>query len=441
MKKILCVLLAVMMIFSSVAVMGASAAGGYVTENPVTDSFSSYDEFAAENENKEIYGFTYDFLYESDGIVDWDKISIHNDVQGIPVPVSADRFEGIVDDMAYYAKRITINYFGGEKIFSEEYALAIINFLGKLLYPDFAEVTSASAFKNGTTPDEDTFYRGIVEDSRIWEVVDNAWIKTGIDYEDFLYAFGADLTHMTESDSHKPKAVAKALVKGMVSSFIAFGPIDFAYRLLDTFSTGYSATATLYESTTALFSMKIAACEDLRNAEGQISVNKLKSMEGLLSYAFDGITDYEFFDFPTERMASSQFAKCDKYLWLLMYFAINYRYQDNASVVDGMAAKLNRFLTNWDRYSRAGYSYDEAVAVSGNLSKIIDVIFKGDISDDTMTFINSLSSENISELPNDIFTQFKNWLANLMKKIADYFDYIVKLLSGDRIYGDTVLDW
>lgn len=438
MKKLLCVLLAVMMLASSVAVTGASAAGGYVTVNPVKDSFSSYDEFASENEGKEIYGFTYDFLYENTKYVDWDQLDLHYELEGVSIPFSAEKLESVMDAVSYYAKRISINYFGGEKIFTEEYSLAVSNFLGKLLYPDFEELTSASAFKNGTTPDEDTFYRGIVEDSKIWELVDRNWIKTGINFRDFLYAFGADVAHITESDFLKPKAVSKALVKGMVSTFIAYGPIDFAFRVLETFSKSYSST--LFESTTALFSLKIAACQDIRNADGQISVDKLERVDGFLTYALDGITEYEFFDFPVDRMAYST-EKCEKYLWLLMYFAINYRYKNNASVVDGLAAKLNKFLIEKGRYSVAGYSYDEITAVSANASKIIDVILKGNVSDDAMSFINGLSSENMDALTTDIFTQFKNWLANLMKKIADYFDYIFKIFSGERNYGDTIIDW
>ncbi len=444
MKKVLSVLLAVMMIFSSSAVIGASAADGYAAKNPITGSFSSYEEFAAENAGKEIYGYTYDFLYESDKYVDWKKLGISYSNNGVTVPFTSEKLESTMSDIGYYAKRMSINYFGGDKIFTEEYALAIINFLGKLVYPNFTEVTSASAFKNGTTPDEGAFYRGIVEDSRIWEVIDKNWINTGIDFKSFLIAFGADVAHIPDGDYSKPKAISKALVEGIVSSFIAFGPIDFAFDLLETFSKSYSTA--LYDATTALFSMKIAAGKPVRDGSGKIigrssyGVEELESMEGLLTYVFDGVTDYAFFKFPGKRMSASTL-KSEQYLYLLMYFAINYRFGANAQIVDKLASEINTFLTEGNRHSVAGYSYDEIVKVKGNVNEIINIIFKGDISDDAITFINGLSSENIEALPNDIFTQLKNWLAMLVKKIADYFDYVFKIFSGEIKYGDTVIEW
>ena len=84
MKKLLCIFMVVMMLFSSVAVIGASAADGYAAKNPITDSFDSYEEFVDENADKEIYGYTYKFLYEDKGIIDWSKIDIHFEKDGIP---------------------------------------------------------------------------------------------------------------------------------------------------------------------------------------------------------------------------------------------------------------------------------------------------------------------------------------------------------------------
>ncbi len=443
MKKFICVLMAVMMMLSSVAVLGVSAADGYAAKNPITDRFDSISEFESENADKEIYGYTYDFLYNDLGktVGDFSDLDISFTKDGFPYRSSGESLESAYMNLSYYTKMIMINFFGGEKLYTEEYAVYLTNFFGNLVYPNFEEVTDV--FDENVIPNKDDFYKAVVEKSKIWEVVEANWIDKNVDYTGFVNAMGGNSDSLTVSDSRKPKAVSKMFIEGIVSSIVAFGPVEYMFKILSALSANYSA---YYEAASSLFRMKINAGKPVRDASGNVTarvqygVDELKAVEGFLTYAFDGVFNYDFFRFPAARIANAT-DDAEKILCLMAYFAINYRYRNNASVIDGLASKIITFMEKNGRRSQAGYNDSEFDALKTNIRGLIDAVFKGDITVETAVFVGDLSKENIDTLPDDIFTQFKNWLSSLLRKIADYFDYIFKLISGEKKYGDDVLEW
>ncbi len=441
MKKLLCVLMAVMMIISSMAVIGASAADGYLAENPINDSFASYDEFMTENGEKKIYGYTPDFLYEKTGIVDWSQLDLYTEKMGIPVRVTGSELSLAEADMNSYLKRVTNSFFLGDKLYNEEYAVALVNFIGKLVYPDFKTVDKV--FEANTTPNEYDFYETVAKKSLLGEVIQKNWIDAGVDFKPFLTAFGVDLKDVVNSDFAKGVPVAKALIQGAVNTLIAYGPLEYAVRMLETLSVSYSSN--LYEAATSLFSMKIAAGKPVRGSNGKItgrtnySVAELQSVQGLLTYAFDGIFDCDFFKFPDARISVSS-DSCERLLFLMLYFAVNYNYNYNASFVDSLAGKLSDFILGGGRYSAAGYSYHEAVDVVEKISMMIDIIFKGDISDEAVAMLDELNQTNLDSVKDDVGTQVTSWFSKLLRKIADYFDYLFKLFTGEIKYGESLFD-
>ena len=439
MKKLLCIFMAVMMLFSSVAVIGASAADGYAAKNPITDSFDSYEEFVEENGDKEIYGYTYKFLYEEKGFVDWSKIDIHFEKDGMALQSTRSSISLALSNMNNHFKRLMTNFFGGDKLYTEEYATDIANFVGKLVFPEFKEVTVK--FPGNATPNEDDFYKFVADASGIVPVIQTNWIDAGIDFKAFFKAFGINTDSIISHKFTDGRAMAATLIKGAVTYMMAYGPLEAMYRVLDTFTTSYFA---LYEATSALFSLKINAGKRVggTDAYGQpnrrdYTSDELNSIEGFLTFVFDGVTEYEFFTFPRMKMLDVG-EKPEKLLCLMMYFAINYRYKNNAGIVDNLTAKLKGFIYNNNRYERAGYSYEAITAVTDKFDAMIDVLFKGDITHDAVAILNNLTQEHIDETPNDIFTSFKNWLSKLMRKIADYFDYVLKVITGEHQYGQPM---
>ena len=431
--------MAVMMLFSSVAVIGASAADGYAAKNPITDSFDSYEEFVDENGDKEIYGYTYKLLYEENGVIDWTKLAIHFEENGVPAQSTRSSISLALSNMNNHFKRLMTNFFGGSKLYTEEYATDMANFIGKMLYPDFKEVTVQ--FPNGTTPNEDDFYKFVADASGIVPLIQNNWINAGIDFKVFFKAFGIDTASIVSHTYSDGRKMGATLIKGAVNYMLSYGPLEAMYKVLDAFTCNYF---TLYESASALFSLKINAGKRVSGTDANGNVNRraytaeeLNSVNGLLSFVFDGVTDYEFFDFPRERIVGEA-DKPEKLLFLMMYFAINYRYKNNADVVNGFAQKLKAFAINGNRYKTAGYSKKEIEAAVEKIPSMIDIIFKGDITLDAVTMLDSLTQENIDETPNDIFTAFKNWLSKIMRMISDYFDYLLKVITGEHQYGQPM---
>ncbi len=439
MKKLLCIFMAVMMLISSVSVIGASAADGYAAKNPITDSFDSFEEFVDENGDKEIYGYTYKFLYEEKGAVDWSKLAIYFDKAGVPSQSTRGSISLAFSNINNHFKRLMTNFFGGDRLYTEEYATDIANFVGKMVYPDFKETTVS--FPNGVTPNEDDFYKFVADASGIVPLIQTNWIDKGIDFKSFFKAFGIDTNAIISHKYTDARAMAATVIKGAVNYMMAYGPLEAIYRVLEAFTTSYY---TLSEATTALFSLKINAGKRTggTDAYGQpnrreYTAEELDSVEGLLTYVFDGVTEYEFFRIPRMKMLEVS-DKPEKLLCLMMYFAINYRYKNNADVVGRFLPMLNAFVYNGNRYKSADYSKEEIDAAAEKFGPIIDIIFKGDITLDSVTMISALTQEHIDETPNDIFTQFKNWLSKLMRKISDYFDYVLKVLTGEHQYGQPM---
>ncbi|MBQ3136480.1 MAG: hypothetical protein IJB74_03255 [Clostridia bacterium] len=439
MKKLLCIFMAVMMMLSSVAVIGVSAADGYAAKNPVDSDFYSYQDFINKHGDKKIYGFTHDFLYEKGGMLDWTKLDIKYEKEGLPFRATPESVSLAVGNMNSLLKRVVNNYFIGDKLYTEEYAVALINFFGKLVNPYFEPVNKA--FENNVTPNEYDFYEIVAEKSELAKVIQSKWCNTNIDFKSFLVAFGVDLSDVVNSDFKKGVPVAKALIQGSVNTLIGLGPLEYAIRILETLSSSYSSV--LYEPAIALFEGKIARGKPVRNGDTVTRVNystdELKSVQGFLSYAFDGVIDYDFFKYPDARVGGSSTAP-ERLVYLMMYFAINYRYNSNKAFVDGLSAKITNFLTGNGRYSRAGYSYNEIIDISGKISKMIDIIFKGDITLESVNMLNNLTQENVDATPDDILTQLKSWFTKLIRKITDYIDYLFKLFTGEIKYGESIID-
>lgn len=420
MKKILCVLLAVIMVFSSAFIMNASAAS-YVVTNPI-EKFSSYDELINYQPDKEVYGYTVDYLYNSSLYVDWSKLNISYLQDGNTVKTDKGEWALAKADMNSYLKRIVNNLYSGDKLYTEEYATVLVNFFGNLVYPNFTE--KSVSFGTNETPNEDEFFKIVAVESGLSEVIQANWCNDpDIDFKSLLSALGVVVQNIPDNRFGNGVHMATEFVRGIVNSFIANGPIDFAINYLWTFSKSYEAA--LYKPVTALLSLKINA--------GSYSPEELRSMDGILNLLFGNMTAYRFVKFPTSRLTNA-LDQTEASLFLMMYFAINYQYGNNADVVDGLVSKLDSI--DW---SSGGYDSNAVNLIKSNISGMVECIFKGNISIESINMINNLTEENMDSVPTDIFSSLRNYFAKIFRRIADYFDYLIKLFNGDIKYGEDLI--
>ncbi|MBR5826373.1 MAG: hypothetical protein IKY78_04740, partial [Clostridia bacterium] len=200
-------------------------------------------------------------------------------------------------------------------------------------------------------------------------------------------------------------------VAAIINKFISEGPVAAFMNILEVYSKSYETY--LYDATVALFNLRIAA--------GDVDHPELKSLHELFNIIFNGnnpdATDkLQFVQMPTDRFAAAR-DKTELFLYVLLYANINAQYGNNVAVIDGFKDTINASdLTDEEK---------------GNINAIIDALLKGDATD-LVAKLTDLVMYNIQETPNDWINAFKKAIAAFFKKIADYFDNMFKLLSGEK---------
>lgn len=416
MKKVLCIVLSVIMIFSSFSVFSVSAANNIV--NPL-HTYYSYEELIDYQGDVEVYGYSVDYLYNQTLYVDWSELSIMYDGENM----TKNQLALVKSDINSYTRRILYNMYGGNKFYTDENATKLSNFIGKILNPNFIDVYVD--FGSTVTPNEDDFYEAVAVNSGLADLIQNTWCSNlSINFDEFLTAFGVNLGGIFDYERSNGTYLATELLKAAASDILNNGLIDYIIGLLRSFSFGY--TSTLRDATKALLTKK------LNGADFEYTEEFINSVEGLLTICFYNITDYEFIKFPTRRIVNST-DSVESILFIMMYFAINNKYKGNEAVVNGLAYKLNSV-----NFAAGGYNSSEIKEIKKNLGLMIDWVLKGNVTDEALALMTSLTNSNMSELPNDLLSKIRNSFASIIRKIADYFDYLFKLFSGEIQFGDPI---
>ena len=95
---------------------------------------------------------------------------------------------------------------------------------------------------------------------------------------------------------------------------------------------------------------------------------------------------------------------------------------DNASFAEELKVKIaNTFTITSDHRAK--------------ISALVDGFLLGDFESAVDEAIIPLYKENIVAVENTLLDRIKNAFLVLMKKIADYFDYLRKLFNGEIQYG------
>lgn len=358
----------------------------------------------------QMLGISVDYLYNSTEPLYWKDIAISKeDVTLASANINA------------YLKRIVRDKYGDYKLFSMEkneqgipyasyYATTIANFLGNLFYPDFVDVTIS--FEGTETVSEDDFYAAIVRQSGFAELLQSNWCNQGIvDFRPMLETWGLLSENILDSEYKSGFFLGKKLVAAVINKFISEGPVAAFMSILQVYVKSYKTY--LYDATVALFRLKLAS--------GDIMLDELDSLHELFNIVVNGndpeATDkLQFVQMPTERLAIAK-DQSELFLYMLLYSNINARYKNNYAVIDGYKNKINSSSLTDDEKS--------------NINAILDAVLRGDVTE-LVSKLTSLVMYNIQETPNDWFNAFKKAVAAFFKKIADYFDNMFKILSGEK---------
>ncbi len=380
-----------------------NASSGFVFPE---DGDMEIDEMIAGNLIQgEMLGITVDFLYNSSYDLFWKDVT-----------VSKDDIALAKGNLNSYLKRVLNDKYGGFKLYSMEnnaasiHATKIANFLGNLFYPDFKPVTIQ--FQGNETISEDMFYGEIVKMSGFGDLLHYNWCNQGrVDFRPLLEIWGLSLENVLNSEFRDGYRLGKKLLAAVINKFMSEGPVNAALEIINIYSKSY--VLYLYDATLSLFAPKLAA--------DVIEPEELKTMEGLLNLIFNN-NNYEFknstpnyddskLQFVTVPSKRFRIAKdtTELFLYIIIYSNINCRYRNNAEVIENMKG-------------------DDA-----RLNYCIDVFLRGDLTQ-FVSELSNLFKENITQVPNDIFSSIMNTFSKFIKMIADYFDNLFAIIMGEKEY-------
>lgn len=455
MKKIISLTLSLLMLFSCFSVLTAGAldagdiADTLYTEESVAASATAlmnleikklpenYDcdirSLPAWNEVS-LLGMDLDYLYNGKGSFTWGFLDVFTtDAAGNKVmKITLDDVKDAFSNLNTYLIRVVYNYCGGIDFYTVENAIAISNFIGELLYPDFVK-RDADNFKdlfNNTVPTTNDFYRTIASISGLSEIIEYNWLPKGKNfYKPLIDVLGGTYVDFYEDYYADGVKLGAKVIEGVISKLTTAGPIEFIVDILKSLSS--SSYALVYrDPTLALFKLK----KDLYHSV--IPSDVMNSLDGLLKLIFcdcdpvkktgcyssaNNPTHFCPVEFPVSRFASAA-DNTEATLYLYYYLNLCGAYKDNAVVINGWKDAINASpsLSKTDK-DRIGYIFDGFFL--GGVDKMINNV------------VVPLYKENISTSTDTIFQRFKNTMMNFLKKIADYFDYLRKIFTGELEYG------
>ena len=404
-------------------------------EKGAFDSVDTLFTWSAENSNFDSeVDYVVDFFYNSKAELAWGNqvldengASIKGDVALTSANINA------------HLKRILNNKYGGQNLYlknsnpsvkdADDYASAIATFIYNLINPTGGEYKKISIVFPGTeTVSEDTFYGTIVEKSGLDDVLQYNWCnQSKINFKPVLYVIGIDFDDILDSEYLDGFRLGKKIVRYVIEKFLNAGPINYFLDLAWAYSRAYNAS--LYEPTMALLNMKIA--DRLSNTDKEaMTVEDLQTLTGLVNLIFNNFdsTDtskLQFMTLPVRRIGMAK-DTTEVFLVLLTYLNLNSRVGNNAQLLKNKSALTAIFGSDtvgaafYDSVFLAEYKTND-----GNPSTIEGFI-------DSYT---AMYQDAIDHAPRDIIESVKRTLQKILKFIADYFDNLFKILTGEKQFG------
>ena len=388
--------------------------------------------------DKETYinllGMDLDFLYNNEGPFNWGYLDVFTtDAAGnMVVKISYNDVSDAFSNLNGYLQRVIYNYCGGIDFYNVENAIAIINFIGSFLRPDF-EKLKVDEYKNifnNKVPSVNDFYKTISRLSGLSEILEYNWIPYDKSfYKPVIDVLGGNYVNFYEDYYADGVWLGAKIVEAVIGKVTTAGPIEFIVDILRAYST--SSYASVYRAPTlALLSHK----KELHQT--YIPASILNSFNGLLKMIFcncdyesengcfgDGSAVAHFLplEFPVDRFAGAT-DNTEATLYLYYYLNLCGAYKHNRDVVISWknAITNSSILEETDK-ERIKY--------------VFDGFFLGGIKDMIDNTLVPLYEESNTASTDTLSQRFRNTMMNFLKKIADYFDYLRKIFSGELEYG------
>ncbi len=459
MKKTLSVLLALMMLLSCFSAFPVSAETGGLadmlySEETIAEAETALGYFKVENlpyridsfkefrdssawDNVTLMGIDLDFLYSGKGSLLWSELDVFlkdengklvYGADGLPVKlISEEDISLAFTNVGLYLQKVLYNQYGGLNMFTVDNAVGLANIIGKIFFPDFVELDPDN-FRNYFTnevPSANEFYKAAATLSGLDRLIDTNWIVRGKGFcQPVVEALGGSYITFLDEYYTDGLLLSSKILEAMVKKLLTVGPIDFAYDLINIFASP-SYDITYRVPVLALFTHKIPVLG------AYITESELNSFNGLLRlifcnadcYSSNSGANYKFcpIDFPTERISATS-DKEEVLIYLYYYLNLCGRYKDNREYFDNIITSV--------RLS-SKFSDDDKI----KLEALINGFFLGDFDSAIKDAIIPLYKDNITTASTNLFDRIKNAFMTFLKKIADYFDYLRRIFSGELDYG------
>lgn len=471
MKKTLSVFLAILMVFSCFGVFTASAEGTDLTQDELKEVDDAMSYFRVEGlperfdcsveELKTLEGGKYwnqinllgmdlDFLYNETGALMWSFLDVYKtdangnyvyDAAGNRVmKITKGEVALMLSSISAYLKDLFYKTFGGLKLYTVENAISLANLIGNMFFRDFTPL-SANNFKDlfgNEVPGSQEFFEAVVELSGVHTIIQENWCPRGRSFcQPVIDVLGGAYTEIHIDNYSDGVELGARILEGMFAEMNIVGPVAFFIDLIQSYTRSYETT--FREPTLALFTHK---SEKILNFE---YISEYQSLTGLLKLMFcdcdptardsSGESDPEGcfaspkkdvahfcpLEFPTKRIAT---ADDDDEVMIYLFYYLNLcgAHRNNKAVVQTLKTKVKN--------SNLIYS-----TAKNRINSILDGFFLNDIDSTTKTLIEPYISEALQPSPNGILDRLKNSIQVFLKKIADYFDYLRKLFTGEIEYG------
>ena len=479
MKKLLCIILSITLLLSSLGAFAIAAEDETTTKAPLDiniadfvsdkinaegfkkallyynfdagklpaeykDEAGNYDmEALIKSENcggADIFGLSLNKMYNTTSDLLWAGLPLADDpycehcqksidragVRGVICPNCGNRLtvKTIYNTMAIvsgnlnsYLKKILTRLYGGEKLYTDENATKICNFIGHLLYTSYTDKTihfETPVVENNS----DDFYNRIAEESGLRTIVETNWCNNArINIKSLLSALGVGLYNFTVIDTEirDSKIVSRYLIKYIIQEILDKGPVEYILNVASTFSKTYALT--LYEPLRAIFNVKVSS--------GIIGESELKTIKGFLNLVFNNnnpndSSKLQFFTPPVKRIAVTE-DKVELFFYLVIYMNLVGNHGTNPGFVSNIKNKIS-----------ASTVLDETE--KERLLKITDGIFCGSL-DEMGSALAIVSSESITDTKNGIWEKFVNMIKGLINRIVSFFDSIYQNFKNIGNWG------
>ncbi len=394
------------------------------------------------------YAATYveDLQYNVTSELTWGRHVTYTNDNGTPDDADDDIIVNPKSDISLafsnvdvYLKRILNSKYGGQNLFlktndgtpdCDDYATAIASLLYNLFYPteNNEYVTIEIEFPGTQTVSKDDFYTEIVKKSGLDNILQYYWCNNSfLNINPVLYTLGVELDDMLEDDYKYGLNMGIRILSSVIEKILNVGPLNYALDLIWAYSRTYHLF--LREPTIALFSIRIAERSSKTDMQ-PMTVQDLQTLGGLANFIFNDFdaqaTDkLHFLLVPTARFGASR-DTTELFLYVLTYLNINVKYLNNAEILRNSTVVSDIFGEDTLVSSFfKGLFLGEYTLRDGSPTDI----------DGFILGYSDMYKETIDMLPDDVFSSIKRAIEKILKWIADYFDNLFKILTGEKEFG------